>query len=205
MLIAVRAKLLGVMALLGPALLGCGSAPVAPVHEGGGIPPDVLAGARPIGYGTAFRPPARGPVIGPCRRGLGARYGVHVEVFAADRVVLIPAGIGTRPPRALNAGRIVAAGCYGALVSVEPTGVLLVRPGARRYLAELFASWGQRLSRQRLADFRAAPGGEVAAFVDGRRWLGEPGRILLRPHAEVVLEVGPFVPPHRRYTFPPGS
>jgi len=27
----------------------------------------------------------------------------------------------------------------------------------------------------------------------------------LTAHAEVVLEVGPYVPPHRSYTFPPDS
>ena len=98
-----------------------------------GIPRALLAEARPIGHGSRFHPPAAGPVIGRCARGLGPRYGVHVEVFAGNRVVLIPAGIGTRPPRALSAGRISAAGCYGDLVTVEPTGVVLVRPGARRF------------------------------------------------------------------------
>ena len=24
-------------------------------------------------------------------------------------------------------------------------------------------------------------------------------------HSEIVLEVGPYVPPHSRYTFPPGA
>jgi len=27
---------------------------------------------------------------------------------------------------------------------------------------------------------------------------------VLRRHAEIVLEIGPYVPPHARYTFPPG-
>jgi hypothetical protein len=27
----------------------------------------------------------------------------------------------------------------------------------------------------------------------------------LTPHAEIVLEVGPHVPPHASYTFPPGT
>ena len=84
-----------------------------------GIPRALLAEARPIGHGSRFHPPAAGPVIGRCARGLGPRYGVHVEVFAGNRVVLIPAGIGTRPPRALSAGRISAAGCYGDLVTVR--------------------------------------------------------------------------------------
>jgi hypothetical protein len=48
----------------------------------------------------------------------------------------------------------------------------------------VFRSWGQPLSATRLASFRAVP---------------------LTRHAEIVLEVGPHVPPHSSYAFPPGS
>ena len=49
-----------------------------------GIPRALLAQARPIGHGSRFHPPAAGPVIGRCARGLGPRYGVHVEVFYGE-------------------------------------------------------------------------------------------------------------------------
>jgi hypothetical protein len=45
----------------------------------------------------------------------------------------------------------------------------------------------------------------VAVFVDGRRWRGAPAAVPLTPHAEIVLEVGPHVPPHSSYAFPPGT
>ena len=170
-----------------------------------GIPRTLLSQARPIGHGPRFHPPATGPVIGWCARGLGPRYGVHVEVFAANRVVLIPAGIGTLPPRAFSAGRISAAGCYGGLVTLEPTGVVLIRPGARLFTADLFRAWGQPLSPARLLSFRGPSRTSVAVFVGGRRWRGRPGHVPLVRHAEIVLEIGPFVPPHSSYTFPPGT
>ena len=140
-----------------------------------------------------------------CDRRLGPRDGVHVEVFAANRVVLVPAGIGTRPPRGFSAGRISSARCYGELVTLDPTGLVLVRAGSRPVLADLFRAWGEPLSTRRLASFAASTGARVAVFVDGRRWHGSPGRVPLAPHAEIVLEVGPYVPPHRSYTFPPGT
>ncbi len=146
-----------------------------------------------------------GPIVGRCRPGLGFRDGVHIEVFAANLVVLVAAGIGTRPPLRLSAGRITQAACYGDLVTLEPTGVVLVRRGIRLRLSDVFRSWGQPLSSRRLVSFRAKAGERVLAFVDGRRWGRAPGRIPLRRHAEIVLEVGPPVPPHSRYTFPPGS
>jgi hypothetical protein len=146
-----------------------------------------------------------GPVVGPCRRPLGSRFGVHVEVFGADRVVLLPAGVGTAPPRRLSAGAVAAARCYSDLVTLDPTGVVLIRPDAKLDLSDLFRAWGQPLSPQRLASFAAPEGHPVAVFVNGHRWTRSPGTVPLASHGEIVLEVGPYVPPHTSYTFPPGT
>jgi hypothetical protein len=169
------------------------------------IPRALLSEARPIGTGPRFTPPASGPVAGQCEGSPGPRFGVHVEVFAANRVLLLPAGIGARQPwRELN-GAIVSARCYGALVTLDPTGLVLVRAGQRLTLAALFRSWGEPLSRSRLTSFTASKGTQVTVFVDGRRWPGVPTAVPLTPHAEIVLEVGPRVPPHSSYAFPPGT
>jgi hypothetical protein len=185
------------------AVSGCGSGATAPHASGPGIPRTLIREARPIGRGPRFLPPVRGRVGRPCRSGLARRYGVHLEVFAVNRVVLVPAGIGVRGPVHRSAARISAARCYGPLVTLEPTGVILVSPGRDHLVRDLFRAWGQPLSRARIASFRAAPGTRVRAFVDGRSWPGSPGSIPLRRHAEIVLEVGPSVPPHHAYTFPP--
>ncbi|HEY1512082.1 MAG TPA: hypothetical protein VGF93_23960 [Solirubrobacteraceae bacterium] len=192
-----------IAALAALALTGCGSS--ASPAQNDGPPATLLAQARPIGHGARFHPLAGGPVIGRCRPALGSRVGTHVELFAANRVVLIAAGIGTRPPLRHSAGRITAARCYGGLVTLEPTGVVLVRRRARLTLADLFRSWGQPLSGRRLASFAAVSGRSVEVFVDGRLRHGAPGAVPLSPHSEIVLEVGPHVPPHSSYTFPPGS
>ena len=165
------------------------------------IPAALVRESRPIGHGPAFDPAATGPVLGACRPALGRRVGVHVEVFGANRVVLVAAGIGVRPPLRWSAGRITRAGCFGALVTLEPTGVVLVAPGARLTVSDLFRSWGQPLSADRLASFQ----GRVRVYVGGRPRAGPAAAVPLRPHAEIVLEVGPYVPPHSSYNFPPGS
>lgn len=144
-------------------------------------------------------------MIGPCKAALGAREATHVEVFAQNRVVLLAAGIGTLPPRSSFAGRITRARCYGALATLDPTGLVLTRPGSRLTVSDLFRSWGQTLSRRQIASFHAPAGTEVAVFVDGRSWRGAPGSVPLSRHAEIVLEVGPHVPPHASYRFPPGT
>jgi len=183
---------------------GAGAVAVRGTDGGGVRTSAVWLGARPIGRRAEFHPPARGPIPGRCRSALGARDGVHVEVFARNRVVLVPAGIGLRGPLRFSAGRIAGARCYGDLVTLEPTGVVLVRRGARVVLSQLFRAWGQPLSGVRVGPFRAPRGTGVAVFVGGRRWTGTPARVRLTRHAEIVLEVGPYVPPHTAYTFPPG-
>jgi hypothetical protein len=208
LLAAVLAGLLAGVTACGPGRAGTGPAarPAGqPAPSSPAIPRALLGQARPIGVGPRFHPPAAGPVGGPCTQGLGPRDGVHVEVFAADRVLLLPAGIGTRPPADLLDGRITRAACYGQLVTLDPTGVVLVRPGAQLTLGALFRSWGQPLSPARLASFTALAGTRVAVFVNGRAWPGTPASVPLTRHAEIVLEVGPHVPPHQSYAFPPGT
>jgi hypothetical protein len=116
-------------------------------------------------------------------------------------VVIVPAGIGVVGGR--REGAVVGGGrCLAALITRDPTGVveLDVAAGPRR-LGDLFAVWGQPLSATSLAGFRGAP---VRAYVDGRAVPGDPRGIVLRPHLEVVLEIGGYVAPHRGYRFPAG-
>jgi hypothetical protein len=83
--------------------------------------------------------------------------------------------------------------------------VILIRAGRRLTVSDLFRSWGEPLGRSRLASFHATRGTRVAVFVNGAPWRAAPGSVPLRPHAEIVLEIGPYVPPHRWFTFPPGT
>jgi hypothetical protein len=203
------ARAVGVAALVAAAASvasGCGSSQsVAQAPASRQIPRALLSEARPIGTGPRFTLPASGPITGRCESSLGPRFGVHVEVFAANRVLLLPGGIGARRPWKELDGRITSAPCYGALVTLDPTGLVLVRAGERLTIAALFRSWGEPLSRTRLTSFTAPKGTEVSVFVDGRPWRAAPTAVPLTPHAEIVLEVGPRVPPHSSYTFPPGT
>jgi hypothetical protein len=183
---------------------GCGGSHPAGAATRTTVPGSLLAEARPIGRGPRFHPPATGLVPRPCQQHLGPRFGVHVEVFAADRVVLLPAGIGVRGPKRLLDGRVTSARCFGSLVTLDPTGLVLVRAGHDPPLRELFKAWGEPLSRHNLVGFASRARRAVRGFVDGHRWLGVLGDIPMRPHAEIVVETGPEVPPHHSYTFPKG-
>jgi hypothetical protein len=150
----------------------------------------------PIGPGPRYRPTAvnaavaAGRPVGTltCRRG-GETFAVHVELFAARRVIVVPRGIGKGP-----------GGCTYPLRTDDPTGVVQVRRGRGYVLGDLFRIWGRRLGRSRLLTFR----GPVAVFVGGRRFLGDPRRVPLRRHAEIVIELGARLAPHSTYVFPKG-
>ena len=60
-------------------------------------------------------------------------------------------------------------------------------------------SWQTRLERLQawLSRYRRA-------YVNGRRWAGALAAVPLRRHAEIVLEVGPFVRPHSTFLFRKG-
>jgi hypothetical protein len=149
----------------------------------------------PIGPGARYHPPAAPAAVRAGRPVAGlqcgarqARSAVHVEVFAHRRVAILPAGIGRGP------------GCTFPLSTAGPTGVVRMST-ARATLGDLFRVWGQRLGPRRLLSFD----GRVLVFVDGRRRLGDPRTIRLRPHAQVVLEIGGYVAPHPSYVFPKGT
>ncbi len=150
----------------------------------------------PIGVGPRYHPPAAnatvlaGTPLGRLRCVKGARFAVHVELFARREVAIIPPRVG-----------IARSGCSYPLRTTTPTGVVDVAQVGRWTLGDLFRVWGQRLGKTRLLSFS----GPVAAFVDGHRRLGDPRSIVLTRHAEVVLEVGGYLTPHASYLFPKGD
>jgi hypothetical protein len=127
---------------------------------------------------------------------------VHLEIFVNRRVLVMPAGIGLRPPlRRAGIVRLAGGRCAYPLHTLDPTGTVLVDGIGSRALGDFFAIWGQRLASRRLLSFS----GRVQAFRNGRAWRGDPRRMPLRRHDEIVLEIGGYVPPHARYLFPEGQ
>jgi hypothetical protein len=151
----------------------------------------------PIGPGPRYRPPAanvaviEGRPVGAMRCSSGGRhFAVHVELFANRRVIVMPRNIG-----------IARRGCRYAVSTTVPTGVVDVSPGRRYTLGDLFRVWGRKLSRSQLVSFR----GPVRVYVAGRRVAGDPRSVRLTRHAEIVIELGRYLPPHVSYVFPKGA
>jgi hypothetical protein len=143
----------------------------------------------PIGFGPKYQLAAGPPLDGrlACSRADARRQAAHVELFANKLVLLLPKGIG------------VGRGCSYPVRTTEPTGVVEFVAESTPTLGDLFDVWGQPLSARGFAGFRGA----VSAWVGGRRWLGDVRSIPLRHHAEIVVEVGGYIPPHTFFLFPP--
>ena len=166
----------------------------------------------PIGAGAAYHPAAWGTAVAQrrsvaglrCRATGGPRYGIHLELFARRRVVIVPAGIGVAPPWTRDGVYVERGDCSYAARTRKPTGVIETVAGTTISLGDFFDLWGQPLGRTRLAGFRTNAASPVRAYVDGRRWRRDLRAVPLRRHAEIVLELGAFVPPHPSYRFERG-
>jgi len=135
----------------------------------------------PIGPGVAYRPAAGRPLVACADRPLAR---VHVELFANGRAIVIPAGIGA---------------CSDPLRTRTPTGIVELKQHGL-VLADLFRVWRQPLGDKRLLSFRSQT--PVRAYVGGRRARAPVGSIPLRPGAQIVVELGAYVPPHASFLFP---
>ncbi len=161
---------------------------------------------RPIGPGPRYVPPAApaavlaGKPVGRLRCAApGPTMRVHVEVFANRRVVVLPAGIGVAPPSSRVGGAVVARGCSYPLRTLTPTGIVEVARRAGLRLSDLFRIWGQPLGPYQVASFRSSA--PVRVYVDGKLVRGPARSVPLTPHAEIVLELGGYVPPHPFFLF----
>jgi hypothetical protein len=163
----------------------------------------------PIGAGARFHPRALSARVAErrsvgglrCETGDVRRFGVHLELFAHGRVVVVPAGIAVAPPWRTVRPHVIEGACSYPARTRTAIGVIEIASGSRISLGQLFALWGQPLGRHRLAGFHTTASRQVRAYVDGVEWHGSPRTIPLRRHSAVALEVGRHVPPHPSFRF----
>jgi hypothetical protein len=127
---------------------------------------------------------------------------VHVAIFVNGSQRRIPAGVGIPPPQLgeqfLN-GLFIDNGLQGCLywlhVHTNDGVVHVEAPNKGVFtLGQFFDIWNQPLGPNQVGPARGA----VVAFVNGKRFRGNPHELPLMPHAVVQLDVGqpvvPFMP-----------
>jgi hypothetical protein len=141
-------------------------------------------------------------IEGSAREMLQVHVHAHLALFEKGQQIAVPYGIGIVQPFQVNNGFVgVGRGIYW-LHTHDATGIIHVEsPDARTYtLGQFFDIWGRPLDTGNVAGLT----GTVRAFVDGKRYLGNPRGIVLTAHGQITLEVGaPFVTPPV-YAFPKG-
>jgi hypothetical protein len=152
----------------------------------------------PIGRGPQYLPAARTAVVAAGRPigtlacdSAGSAFRIHVELFADRKVIVVPAGIG-----------VARSGCLYPTRTTAPGGIVEVDRARHLTLGDLFRVWGQPLDAHHLASFTS--GRPVRAYVGGRLVRGPLDEIPLTPHAEIVLELGPYLAPHSFFLFAGG-
>ena len=65
---------------------------------------------------------------------------------------------------------------------------------ARSRSREFFTIWGQPLSRTQAASMKSDKGAPLKFWVNGQPYTGDPRKIQLTAHADVVIEAGPPYP-----------
>jgi hypothetical protein len=124
----------------------------------------------------------------------------HLDVFVDGRRVTVPAGIGIDP-----GDRFIS-----PLHTHDRSGVIHVEsPRVRPFtLGEFIGVWGVRFSRHCLGGYCAGHGAALRVYSNGHPVSGDPGRLLLAQHQELLVAFGTTRqlprPVPARYSFPPG-
>jgi hypothetical protein len=107
----------------------------------------------------------------------------HLAIYDHGRTVVIPQYIGI--PQ--------AARCIYWLHTHTPDGIIHVEaPMDRSFtLGDFFAVWGQPLDRKHAVSVAAKRRDSIRVWLNGTRYTGDPAKIPLTAHADIVIQVGP--------------
>jgi hypothetical protein len=125
---------------------------------------------------------------------LRVHYHAHLDLYDDGRHLSVPALIGIS----------LAQDTITALHTHDASGIIHVEsPTKREYtLGQFFGVWGLRLSKGCLGGLCVPPGQALRVWVDGHPFHGDPTRLVLENHEEIVVAYG--TPPARipsRYDF----
>jgi hypothetical protein len=75
-------------------------------------------------------------------------------------------------------------------------------------LGQVFVEWGVRFTKDCLGSYCSGNGKELAVFVNGKRYNGDPTRLVLASHQEIAVvygDAGSLPTPPSSYDFPSGE
>jgi hypothetical protein len=199
--------------LLAVVLTGAALVLTFAAHAGGGKARAVRLGPEGVPMPSApVLAPAASPAPGQSVDGISCgpteqvvfHIHAHLTIFVSGAERVVPSGVGIAPPLQIEqtqAGLYAAGGqCFSYLHTHVADGIIHIESPVRRVytLGDFFDVWNRPLARDRVGP----AAGSVTAFVNGRRYSGDPRAIPLLAHAQIQLDVGrPIVAPES-ITFP---
>ena len=117
---------------------------------------------------------------------LAVHYHAHLDVIANGKKVVVPAGIGF----VIQNGR---ASALTELHTHDTSGIVHIESANDEpyTLGQVFTEWGVALDAQQVGGLEADGTNALRAYVNGRRFQGDPATIVLKPHQEIALWYGP--------------
>lgn len=143
------------------------------------------ASAQRLGNAASSGQPIKGI---SCDAQEGQRLHIHQHLVILDR--------GKEVPVPFNVGQPESAPCIYWLHTHKTDGIIHVEaPLNRKFtLGDFFAVWGQPLDKTRAATALAPKGATLSVYVNGKKYIGDPSKIELVAHADIVIMAGPPFP-----------
>ncbi len=139
--------------------------------------------------------------------GIGCGTQEYATLHVHTHLAIIDKGKQLQVPQYIGFAPSATGGCLYWIHTHDASGIIhleapdITPPQGGRYtLGMLFDIWGQPLQRDDVAGIT----GDVTAYVNGAKYDGDLSAIPLGAHQQIVLEVGPPVPPPN-YAFPPND
>ena len=133
---------------------------------------------------------------------LQVHYHAHLDINVNGQAVVVPQYVGF----VVQGNAVVG---LAPLHTHDNTGIIHIENSvpADFVLGQFFIEWGVKFTPTCLGPYCAGKGKELAVFVDGRRYSGDPTKLVLTKHQEIAIEYGatgklPTAP--SSYAFPNG-
>ena len=133
---------------------------------------------------------------------LQVHYHAHLDINGDGNAVVVPQYVGF----VVQGTNVVG---LAPLHTHDNTGIIHIENSvpATFTLEQFFIEWGVKFSPNCLGPYCAGKGKELAVFVDGKRYTGDPTKLVLKMHQEIAIEygdTGKLPTPPSSYAFPAG-
>ena len=166
-----------------PSTSGSGNRLIGPLAVGG-LVLVIFVVLLVLNRGSAKGAGARAQVGCDAAAQVAIHHHAHLDLFRNGRRIPVPAGVGTTPK------------CVYWLHTNQASGIVHVAApasaGSRLFtLGDFLTVWGQPPPSAQAGILQIGSGQQLKVWQDGRPFTGSPAALVLSPHTQVVVELGP--------------